>query len=129
MAYDFSFTIKKVIVDNRRLLRINLTETDVQIGSEALISDLPRYGTIVRYQATLTPSAATVLDPGIGDSASWTANSQTEVSQNQTAAEHIDNTNFVRYFSDAGELYVRNTPDVNGDSIATEFLILEGWDL
>ena len=131
MAYSYTFDIQKVILRgvSQKLFRVTISETDVQTNSEAVVTGLPIYGTIIRYQATLTPAAATTIDTGIGTVAAWAALSQDEVSQNQIAAAHIDNQEHIRYHSSAGRLVVRNTPDVNGDSIESEMLICQGWDL
>jgi len=129
MAYTYSYDTKPVLIRGRRLLRVTLSESDVQTNSEARVEGLPRYGTLVRYKATLTPVAATQIDPAIGTVNGWVAASQDELAQNQIPDVHIDNQDHVKYFTDEGVFVIRNTPDANGDSIETEFYIAVGWEV
>jgi hypothetical protein len=131
MAYSFTFDIAKVVVRDSRqkLFRVTISETDVQTDSEAVITGLPDFGTIVRYRSTLLPgSAATTIDPTIGTASGFAQASQDEVARNLTADTHIDNRESLRFYSEGGVLYVRSQPDANGASVVTEMMVNHGWD-
>lgn len=128
MAYNYVANITKLTTRNRtqRLYRVDLVETDVQSTSEAVVLDLPQFGIILRYKATIDGIAT--INPGIGTTASWVALSQDEIAQNDTANVHIDNQEGVKYYSALGQFVIRSTPSVDGFGVVTEILIAEGWD-
>lgn len=129
MAYSSSYTIQKAIIPGipQKAFRVSITETEVGTTSETVITGLPVYGAILRYKATLTPVLATTIAPRVGLAAGWTADTQDEVSGTATAADHVDNQGPVNYYSPSGTLHIRTTPDVGGDDVDTEILIVRGW--
>jgi hypothetical protein len=108
---------------------VEYTETDVAAASEASVSGLPTHGRIVSYKATLTAGTGTSIAPEGGNAAGWTDSTQAEVMSGPTAAAHVHETQVIPYYSSDGILYFRATPDSATDNaVATEIMILEGWD-
>lgn len=129
MAYTYTVDTRRAALPGhaQKLFRVKVVETDVQPTSEAVVTGLPIFGTILRYKATLTPAAAATIQPRVGLVAAWTDSTQNEVTATSAAAAHIDNDGAVQYHSPSGTLHLRSTPDVAGDSVETEILVYQGW--
>ena len=104
------------------------SDSGVDSGSEAVIENVPRQGCIVRYKATLTGGSGSTINPRIGRTAGFSANTQDQVVAAPGAAAFIDQTGPFYYSSSTGKLYINITPDSGTDNaVAHELLIVNGW--
>jgi hypothetical protein len=134
MAYAQSaVTVTNDIINGVKWWHIKFTETEVGVASQwaVLASDthLPRCGTITLIKVSATYTTATTVQPAVGRTTGWTANTSAHFGQVSAAAAFINDASGLRF--DFGNnprtLYGRTTPNAGSDTSTTvELTIVEG---
>ena len=133
MAYTVTGEDSPVIrrIGGRHFYEWAITETDAATGSEFTLEQVPVFGTIVSYEATLTAGTGTTVNPRIGIATGFTDSTQNHVGTNSTTAAHVNDQTILRYYAAGGQLFIlNNCDDLTADhSIGTRIMIVEGWDV
>ena len=129
MAY--SSTVTRTRKGNR--VHVQIVESEAVAASEVTITNLPRWGRIVRQTCALQGTGGdegSTVDPVIGTVTNPAASTESVRLQNDIAAAAVNNvpeTPFTYYASD-GTLYHRSVVNSGTDSdITSEYEILVGW--
>ncbi len=133
MAYAATVSVERKKISGRRQWIVTVAESDQATDSEYTVGDvagdqLPVLCTLRSYQATLTEGTGATINPALGNTAAFVADTQSHIATNSTTAAHIHDNAAVRLYLPAGELFVRSTTDADDDDnvIATVMVIVEG---
>ena len=128
MAYAATATVTRELLNGAWVTRVSLVETEARDTSEATIPGLPVIGVIREYRATRTAGTGTLINPKIGNAATFVVSTQAHVGTISVTAAHVHEQTPLRYDSPTGKLYVRSSPNsvVSDHSITTVILISDG---
>lgn len=128
MAYTATVSSEERRISGRRYLIVTVTETEAAAASEYEVTGWPfPIATLVSFKATLTAGTGTTINPSMGKSTGWTANTQDHIGTQTTTAAHIDDDSHVTFHNGSKSLYVKSGVDAGADnSISTVIVFAEG---
>ncbi len=109
---------------------VTVLETGAGSSDTTDFIPVPIKGTIRGYEATLESGSGSTLNPSIGRTSDFVANTQDHVATSTlTPAIHLSDQTPLRYYAPEGKLYFRSGVNSGSDNtITTEVLITEGWE-
>lgn len=131
MAYTASITRRRVTVNGRKALLIDITEIEASPSSEFEISNLCQYGTIILWQSEITSGTGVDISPKIGNQAGFTEFSMNHVASSSLRSNYIDERDHLVFITRTDEysLYIRNNVNQGtNNTIETRIIILEGHE-
>lgn len=130
MAYAGTVTKRENRKGGRRIISLDIAETEARDTSEWSYGPLPRFVTMTHYQATRTAGTGTTINPRLGTATGWTASTQSDIGTNTTTAAHINDQTLVRIDGGAEgwTLYGKSQPNSSATdhTISTKIALLVG---
>ena len=106
-----------------------IIETASAAGTETVIPNIPKVGTIVKFHSVLISGSASTVAPELGRAASWVDDKFDQVIADPSAAAFVDNTTRTPYAAFDGSFYLRSQPNTGSDNVIhTQILIVASWE-
>ena len=108
---------------------IGIVETASGSGTEPVIPNIPKLGTIVTFHSVLISGSASTIAPELGRSASWVDDKFDQIIADPSAAASVANTTRTPYYAGGGKLYLRSQPNTGSDNVIhTQIMIISSWE-
>ena len=134
MAYAATVTTTKIAPGTSGHLYdyvVDIAETGATATDEAVITNLPVRGRIIRQICIHTAGTAATVDPVLGAATNPATSGKDLILENSTAAATVDNlpSPAVPYYSSTGTLYHRSVSNgaSTDNSHTVRYMIREGW--
>lgn len=128
MAYGKTITRKDKTISGVRYAIYTVVETDAAAASEFKIDAFPFFvATLVKYKVTHVSGTGATVNPTLGKSTGWTADTQDDIGTNTTTAAHIDDETHLSFDLPVSEIFVKSTVNAGTDNVIhTTMIFAEG---